>query len=162
MKFIIQVLFGIAIISCQSNLTYDIYYDQIDSFGYFAELRLASNGTCTSIEIDNHSGVGGIANGEFKWHNNLLILNFKGDPNKRFLLLEDGILYRIEEFSSTGDDNFKYNELEQIVEPINKNYLNSFSEESKIDCIVWKKGRIENFDDMVTQFQTEDEHSFDD
>ncbi|MEQ8476758.1 hypothetical protein [Fulvivirga sp.] len=162
MKKLLIIVICSILVGCGHDVTYEYYNSQINIFGYLAELKLGSDGSVTSTEIDSHAQMGSIARGKYKWHENVLVLDFKKDPNRRYLILQNDTLYRIEPTDSLGNMNFQQDEKQEFIKLVNKNFISEISKSERLNRVDWVKGHIKDFDKMVIEFKANDDNYFQD
>lgn len=143
----------IVLLSCKSAVEHDYYMKEIDVFAYSAELELTGNGEFIESEIDAHARLGGISKGTFNWDDNVLILNYV--DRKGYFIKIDSALYKIEEHDSLVKHN-KITDLNgSIIELTIEHASVPFNRPSRTSFKFWKKGRIENFPDMLNDYKNE-------
>jgi hypothetical protein len=160
MKFLEKIIIILALIGCQPAREFDYYsFEQHDVFPVSAELQMVDDGTFLITVLDYHAHFGEHQRGEFRWENNILILEYESSKI-HYLILEANKLYRIVEYDSIIANNIRFNSNTEVIEIVNNEFLIPFSKPARSNFELWTKGRIEDFDQQVNYFKTTQDNYF--
>ena len=167
MKSLLSIILIFTLVTCnvQSNNSDEqlvnecFFYELKDVFPVSAELCLLNDGTFEMTELDYHANTGFIERGIYLWTNNLLQLRFK-DSTTRYLYQDSTQLYGVYEYDWLVHQKQQEQLDFHIIKLNNSEVLSMFVKPARTDFVQWTKGRIENFNKKVADFETNPNNIF--